>query len=69
MSLLSEGAERQGIAQGLAFGVMNLAWAAGAMGGPSLGGTIAGATSDATAYGLCAALCLGTLGVLRASPR
>ena len=69
MSLLSEGAERQGVAQGLAFGVMNLAWAVGAMGGPSLGGAIASATSDAAAYAFCAALCLATLAALRASQR
>jgi MFS family permease len=70
MSLLSEGAERQGVAQGLAFGLMNAAWAVGALGGPALGGTIAEATSDAAAYGLGAAVCLVTLAVVGAgSPR
>jgi MFS family permease len=70
MSLLSEGAERQGVAQGLAFGLMNAAWAVGAMAGPALGGTVAQATSDATAYSLAAGICLATLAFigLRALP-
>ncbi len=67
MSLLSEGAERRGIAQGLAFGAMNSAWAIGALAGPAAGGAVAQATSDTTAYGLGAAACLVTLAAIRAT--
>jgi MFS family permease len=67
MSLLSDGAERQGVAQGLAFGVMNSAWAIGAVGGPAIGGALAQATSDTASYLLAATVCLATLVALRAS--
>jgi MFS family permease len=69
MSLLSEGAERQGVAQGLAFGVMNSAWAVGALSGPAVGGAIAQATSDTTTYLLAAAVCVVTLAVVHAGAR
>jgi MFS family permease len=67
MSLLSDGAERQGVAQGLAFGVMNSAWALGAVGGPAIGGAIAQLTSDTASYLVAAGVCLGTLVALRAA--
>jgi MFS family permease len=56
-SLVSEGAERAGLAQGMAFGLMNAAWAVGAMAGPAAGGAIAGATGDSTPFILAAAGC------------
>jgi predicted MFS family arabinose efflux permease len=56
-SLVSEGAERAGIAQGMGFGLMNAAWAVGAMAGAASGGAIAGATGDSTPFILVAVGC------------
>lgn len=56
-TLIAEGAERVGLAQGLAFGLMNAAWAVGAVVGPAAGGAIAGATGDWVPFVLAAALC------------
>jgi MFS family permease len=64
MALLSDGAERIGLAQGLAFGLMNAAWGAGNSVGPALGGALADAAGDALPYALLAAVCLATLAVL-----
>ena len=61
MALFSEGAERLGIAQGLAFGAMNGAWAAGALVAPAAGGVLAEAGGDALPYVLLAGICLATL--------
>ena len=61
MALLSEGAERIGVAQGLAFGLMNAAWGAGNWVGPSLGGALADIAGDALPYALMALVCLATL--------
>jgi predicted MFS family arabinose efflux permease len=52
--LISAGAERARLAQGMAFGVMNAAWALGAVIGPAAAGAIAGATGDAVPYVLAA---------------
>jgi MFS family permease len=65
MALVSDRAEAIGLPQTLGFGVMNTAWALGAVIGPSLGGALAGAAGDATPYLLCSALCVGTLLALR----
>jgi MFS family permease len=64
MALLSDGAERIGLAQGLAFGLMNAAWGAGNSLGPALGGALADAAGDALPYALMAAACLATLAAL-----
>lgn len=64
-ALISEGAEHAGLAQGVAFGLMNGAWAAGAMLGPSAGGAIAQATGDTVPFVLAGALCLGALLAIR----
>jgi len=64
-ALLADGAEEVGLPQGMAFGLMNVAWAAGAVSGPAVGGAIAGATGDWVPFVLGAALCAGTLGVLQ----
>jgi MFS family permease len=64
-ALLSSGAERLGLNQGLAFGLGNLAWATGQAGAAAAGGAIAQATSDFVPYALLAGACLGTLIVLR----
>ena len=61
MSLTSHRAETAGLAQGLAFGVMNSAWAVGNMTGPVAGGALASAYGDAVPYLLGAALCGLTL--------
>jgi MFS family permease len=60
-ALLSAGAEGMGLNQGLAFGLGNLAWAAGQAGAASAGGAIAQVTADIVPYALLAAACLGTL--------
>jgi MFS family permease len=64
MALLSDGAERIGLAQGLAFGLMNAAWGAGNAVGPALGGALADAAGDALPYALMAVVCLVTLAAL-----
>jgi MFS family permease len=63
--LLSRGAEHVGLAQGMAFGLMNAAWALGAVIGPSMGGAIAGATGDWIPYLLAAAACAVALAATR----
>ena len=47
-ALLADGADAVGLAQGMAFGLMNAAWATGAVVGPAAGGAIAGATGDSS---------------------
>jgi MFS family permease len=61
MALVSDSAERNGIAQGLAFGVMNLGWALGAVIGPAAGGALAQSAGDTFPYVLLAVICVGTL--------
>jgi MFS family permease len=61
MSLTSHRAESAGLAQGLAFGVMNTAWAFGELVGPTVGGAIAEAAGDAVPYAVGACLCALTL--------
>ena len=64
-ALLSSGAERLGLNQGLAFGLGNLAWAAGQAGGAAASGAIAQATSDFIPYALLAGACMATLIAVR----
>jgi MFS family permease len=61
LAIISESAEAVGIAQGLAFGIMNACWAGGALVGPAAGGALADWTGDALPYLLAAGLCLATL--------
>jgi MFS family permease len=61
MTLLSAGADQLGLNQGLAFGLGNLAWAAGQAIAAAAGGAIAQATTDFVPYGLLAAIILATL--------
>jgi MFS family permease len=70
-ALLSAGADRQGLHQGLAFGLANLAWATGQAVAASLSGALAQATSDFVPYALLAATLLATLAAaqLRARSR
>jgi MFS family permease len=64
MALLSDGADRIGLAQGLAFGLMNAAWGGGNSLGPALGGGLADVAGDAVPYALMACLCGLTLVVV-----
>ncbi len=61
LALLSRAAERVGLAQGLAFGIMNACWALGAAVGPSVGGALGEAAGDGFAYAAGAAACALTL--------
>lgn len=64
-ALLSAGAHRLKLNQGLAFGLANLAWASGQGVAAAGSGALAQATNDFVPYALLAATCLGTLVVLR----
>jgi MFS family permease len=68
-ALVSLGAGRLELNQGLAFGLGNLAWAGGQAIGAAGSGALAQVTSDLVPFALLAAVCLGTLGVLRGRPR
>lgn len=61
MALMSDGAERAGLAQAIAFGLVNLAWAGGQVGGSAGGARLADATSDAVPYLVLAGLSAVTL--------
>ena len=65
MTLVSEGAQHQRLDQGLAFGLGNLAWAAGQAVAASGSGALAQATSDLVPYSLLAAACMVTLASVR----
>jgi MFS family permease len=69
MTLVSEGAQHQRLDQGLAFGLANLAWAAGQAVAALGGGVLAQATSDLVPYSLLAAACLVTLCFVRIGRR
>jgi MFS family permease len=66
MGLISHGAERVGVAQGLAFGLMNACWGVGALVGPAAGGALAGVAGDSAPYVILAGLCLATYLATRA---
>jgi MFS family permease len=68
-ALLSNAAHGLGLNQGLAFGLANLAWASGQTIGAAASGALAQATSDLVPFALLAAVCLGTLIVLRTQAR
>ncbi|MCS7006508.1 MAG: MFS transporter, partial [Thermoleophilia bacterium] len=61
MALASDRAELAGLAQGLAFGLLNSAWAVGELVGPSLAGYLADAYGDGLPWALGAFLCALTL--------
>jgi len=69
MTLVSEGAQHQRLDQGLAFGLGNLAWAAGQAVAAAGSGALAQSTSDLVPYSLLAVACLATLGLARISDR
>jgi MFS family permease len=68
-ALLSGGAHRLGLNQGLAFGLGNLAWASGQAVAAAASGAIAQATSDLVPYELLAVICAGTLIAVRPGGR
>lgn len=61
MALVSDRTEEANVPQSLGFGIMNTAWAAGAMLGPALGAALGHAFSDTVPYLCCALLCVATL--------
>jgi MFS family permease len=65
MALLSSGAQRLELNQGLAFGLGNLSWATGQAVAAAAGGAIAQATSDIVPYALLGGACLATLVAVR----
>ncbi len=69
MTLVSVGADRLQLNQGLLFGIDNLAWAAGQGVAAAAGGAIAQATSDLVPYGLLAAACGASLLMLSPAGR
>src|SRR3954447_395600 len=68
-ALIADGAERSRLAQGMAFGFMNAAWALGAMAGPAGGGVLDGATGEQFPFLLAALACLATVAVMLRRPR
>ena len=61
MAMISTAAHKLELNQGLAFGMCNLAWAAGQGVAAAAGGAIAQATTDFVPYALLAAACMVTL--------
>jgi MFS family permease len=68
MALISDGAERSGLDQGLAFGLVNLAWALGQVTGSAAGGALADVAGDTVPFLALSVLCALTLLALRARP-
>jgi len=68
-ALIAEGAERSRLAQGMAFGLMNAAWATGALIGPAAGGAVAEVSGDVVPYLVSAGLCAGALAAVRHARR
>jgi MFS family permease len=64
-ALIAEGAERSGLPQGMAFGLMNAAWASGALIGPAAGGAVAAASGDVVPFLVSAAFCATALAAVR----
>jgi predicted MFS family arabinose efflux permease len=65
LTFLSHAAENVGLAQTIAFGLMNAAWAVGNAVGSAGGGAIAGVTADSVPYLVGAAVCVGTYFAVR----
>jgi len=68
-ALIADGADQSGLAQGMAFGMMNAAWALGAMFGPAGAGALAEATGETFPFVLAALACLATVAMLLRRPR
>jgi MFS family permease len=63
-SLLSLGAEAQGLDQGIAYAMWNFAWAAAQIVGGAGGAAVAAATSDAVPYVTVSVVCFSTAALL-----
>jgi MFS family permease len=66
MAMLSDGAERVGLEQGLAFGLMNLTWATGQTLGNLGGARVGEVAGDEVVYLLLSAVCVACFAILRA---
>jgi MFS family permease len=64
-ALIADGAERSGLPQGMAFGLMNAAWATGALVGPAAGGAVAAAAGDVVPFLVSAGFCAAALAAVR----
>jgi MFS family permease len=64
-AMIADAAQQLELHQGLAFGLANLAWAAGQTVAASASGAIAQATSDLVPYSMLAAVCLATFVAIR----
>jgi MFS family permease len=64
-ALIADGAERSGLPQGMAFGLMTAAWAGGALVGPAAGGAVADASGDVVPFAVAAVLCAAALAAVR----
>jgi MFS family permease len=64
-ALIADGADQVGMPQGMAFGLMNAAWASGALLGPAAGGAIASGAGDVVPFVVSAGLCALTLAAAR----
>jgi MFS family permease len=64
-ALIAEGAERSALPQGMAFGLMNAAWATGALIGPAAGGAVAAAAGDVVPFLVSAGFCATALVAVR----
>jgi MFS family permease len=65
IATLSDGAERHGIEQAIAFALVNVAWAFGQTAGSAGSARLADATSDSAPYLLLAAVSAATFAALR----
>jgi MFS family permease len=68
-AMISDGADRRALHQGLAFGLANLAWAAGQALAAASSGALAQATTDGLPFALLAAVCAVTALLLRPAGR
>jgi MFS family permease len=66
---IADGAEQSGLPQGMAFGLMNAAWATGALLGPAAGGAIAAASGDVVPFLISAGLCAAAFVAVRRARR
>ncbi len=64
MAMLSEAADHRGLDQGLAAGLMNLAWAGGQIIGAGGGGAVAKSAGDALPVLIASGMCAATLALL-----
>jgi MFS family permease len=68
-AMISDGSEAVGLDQGYAFGLFNLAWAVGQVGGGAGSAGLAQLSSDAVPYAMLAVLCVLTLVATSRRPR